>query len=195
MYVLFTDLGRPAIVISPLIALMQDQCTKLNSTVGEGVRTIAVALNSATHHDASIEAAVWRGEVPLLYVSPERLASPGFMERLERLHASVDGGLAFVAVDEAHCICEWGHDFRKEYRDIGKLRENPTLRSVPIMGIVVGGCCGPVCTCEARAFKTSYTVQPSLPRLHLDSAKRFSSRYHCVRRSFLCAHLTVGENG
>jgi ATP-dependent DNA helicase RecQ len=112
------------VVVSPLIALMQDQVEGLRQA---GVR--AAALNSSL--EASQAAAVWRaleqGELDLLYVSPERLLSPGFLDRLEQLP------LALFAIDEAHCVSQWGHDFRPEYLQLAVLAER--FASIPRLAL------------------------------------------------------------
>jgi ATP-dependent DNA helicase RecQ len=107
------------VVVSPLIALMKDQVDALDTT---GIP--ATALNSSLPWPelARRTAGLERGTFKLLYVAPERLTVPGFAEELERW------GVARFVVDEAHCISEWGHDFRPEYRRIASLRERfPTL--------------------------------------------------------------------
>src|SRR5947207_426478 len=112
------------IVVSPLIALMKDQvdalqtsgiaATFLNSSLG---RPEAVARLRGLH----------RGEYRMLYVAPERLMLDGFLE-----HA-LNWNIELIAIDEAHCISEWGHDFRPEYRQLAKLRTH--FPDVPIMAL------------------------------------------------------------
>lgn len=112
--------GAPAgvgLVVSPLIALMKDQVDGLRAN---GVA--AAALNSALPADEKdrVGRELRAGRLRLLYVSPERLVGEGGVA-FQRLLAGV--GVAFVAIDEAHCISQWGHDFRPEYRRLASLRE------------------------------------------------------------------------
>jgi ATP-dependent DNA helicase RecQ len=123
-------LMRPGltVVVSPLIALMQDQVDRLQAN---GIA--ATFVNSALSGDERTrrERAALEGRVKLLYLAPERLMTGSIIGLLERIQASA--GLALLAVDEAHCISEWGHDFRPEYRQIGELRERFT--DVPLLAL------------------------------------------------------------
>src|SRR5213595_4220159 len=112
------------IVVSPLISLMKDQVDALQTS---GIP--ATYLNSTLDRDES--KARWRGlhrgEYRMLYAAPERLMLDSFLER------ALNWRIAQFAIDEAHCISEWGHDFRPEYRELKKLRTH--FPDVPIMAL------------------------------------------------------------
>jgi ATP-dependent DNA helicase RecQ len=112
------------IVVSPLIALMKDQVDALQTS---GIP--ATYLNSTLNREEA--KARWRGlhrgEYRMLYVAPERLMLDAFLER------ALNWNIAQLAIDEAHCISEWGHDFRPEYRELKKLRKH--LPDVPLMAL------------------------------------------------------------
>ncbi|MDD3814631.1 MAG: DNA helicase RecQ, partial [Desulfocapsaceae bacterium] len=109
------------LVISPLISLMKDQVDAANA-FGMHAGLLNSTLSNVEQHE--VLARLQEGEYDLLYLSPERLTLPGFLERLRR------APLSFVAVDEAHCVSEWGHDFRPDYLALSCLKQE--LPGVPI---------------------------------------------------------------
>ena len=148
------SLVRPGLglVVSPLIALMTDQVAGLQQS---GVA--AARLDSNV--DPAEKAAAWRrieaGELDLLYVSPEGLIQPWMLERLARTP------LALVAIDEAHCVSQWGHDFRPEYRMLGRLAE--LFPDVPRLAVTA--------TADAR------TREDIRAQLRLEGAREFVASF------------------
>ena len=106
------------VVISPLIALMQDQVMALTEA---GVRAAFLNSSLSSAEAAVVERQMRGGELDLVYIAPERLTG----ERCQRLLGDVAQGvgLALFAIDEAHCVSQWGHDFRPEYGQLAILRE------------------------------------------------------------------------
>ena len=102
------------VVISPLIALMRDQVRGLREA---GVAAGALTSGNTEEETDAVFRALDAGELKLLYMAPERLASGGTLTLLRRI------GVGLIAVDEAHCVSQWGHDFRPDYLEIGKLRQ------------------------------------------------------------------------
>ena len=112
------------VVVSPLISLMKDQVDALTQM---GVSAAAYNSSVGEKESKSILARLHAGELSLLYVAPERLMSPEFQKRLETV------GVALFAVDEAHCVSSWGHDFRPEYVQLGLLKHRfPNVPTVAL---------------------------------------------------------------
>jgi ATP-dependent DNA helicase RecQ len=141
------------IVVSPLISLMKDQVDALQTS---GIA--ATFLNSSLDRHEATERLrkLNRGECRLLYVAPERLMLDGFLER------ALNWNIEQIAIDEAHCISEWGHDFRPEYRELKKLRKH--LPDVPIMALTA--------TATERVRKDIVT------QLHLDDARCYVASFN-----------------
>ncbi len=102
------------VVISPLLSLMKDQVDSARET---GLRAATVNSTTTASEYGKAVGALERRELDLLYISPERFNSPGFAEKLS------NSSVSFFAIDEAHCISEWGHQFRPDYLQLGRIRE------------------------------------------------------------------------
>ena len=141
-----------AVVVSPLIALMDDQVATL-----EELGVAAAALNSTLSSDEQRELAsrIRRGEIKMLYLAPERLVQPRMLDFLRGLD------IALFAIDEAHCVSQWGHDFRPEYLQLGQLAEQ--FPHVPRIALTA--------TADKR------TREEIVTRLHLQDAERFLSSF------------------
>ena len=107
--------GRTDVVVSPLISLMKDQVDALRAN---GYEAAALHSNLTEQERSDIARALVAGKLKLLFVSPERLLTPWFIMLMKR------AGVTSFAIDEAHCISQWGHDFRPEYRRLAELREH-----------------------------------------------------------------------
>lgn len=116
--------GGMALVISPLISLMQDQVSAL---LANGIPAAYVNSTQSPQEQMQLLQHAHDGKLKLLYVSPEKLMSPDFSNALQHLP------LRLIAIDEAHCISSWGHDFRPEYTQLGRLKR--FLPQVPIMAL------------------------------------------------------------
>jgi ATP-dependent DNA helicase RecQ len=110
-----------AVVVSPLISLMKDQVDALRAC---GVPAAYINSSQSSEQRRAVSRAIEQGQLKLLYIAPERLVQPKTLEYLMRSHVSL------FAIDEAHCISEWGHDFRPEYRELSLLK-----RQFPQLGV------------------------------------------------------------
>ena len=102
------------VVISPLLSLMKDQVDSARET---GLRAATINSTTSASEYGNALGAMQRKELDLLYISPERFNSPGFVEKL------LNNTISFFAIDEAHCISEWGHQFRPDYLQLGRIAE------------------------------------------------------------------------
>jgi ATP-dependent DNA helicase RecQ len=140
------------VVISPLIALMQDQVDALDEV---GVRAAFLKSTQTFDEALAIERRVRRGDIDLLYIAPERLMTPRCLELLESAR------IALFAIDEAHCVSQWGHDFRPEYIKLSILHER--FPDVPRIALT--------------ATADSHTREEIIQRLQLEGARQFISSF------------------
>lgn len=136
------------LVVSPLIALMQDQVNALEQL---GVRATFLNSTQSSQEQAAINQQLARNEIKLLYVAPERLMQPRMLAQLATLPISL------IAIDEAHCVSQWGHDFREDYLQLGELADH--LPNVPRMALT--------------ATATEAVREEIIARLRLDPVAEF----------------------
>jgi ATP-dependent DNA helicase RecQ len=154
--------GGTALVVSPLIALIEDQCAKLIAQ-GFSVARIHSGLDRSVSRQACVD--YLNGTLQFLFIAPERLRVPGFPEMLAKRKP------ALIAIDEAHCISQWGHDFRPDYRMLGQYL--PALRPAPVVALT--------------ATATPAVQRDILTQLGLTSARKF---IHGFRRTNLAIEVT-----
>ncbi|HVT62117.1 MAG TPA: DNA helicase RecQ [Legionellaceae bacterium] len=151
------------IVVSPLIALMEDQVTALRLL---GIRAAHYNSSLSSQEAREVLARLHAHELDLLYIAPERLLSAGFLERLESCE------IALFAIDEAHCISQWGHDFRPEYAALGALKTY--FPQTPIIALTA--------TADAQTQKDIVAKLHYDPKCYIASFNRPKIHYQVVHK-------------
>jgi ATP-dependent DNA helicase RecQ len=152
------------LVISPLIALMQDQVDALRERGFDDATAITSALDPA--HVGARLAGIERGQYRLIYVAPERFDSPRFQQIMRRLDVSL------MVIDEAHCISQWGHDFRPHYRNL--LERLPELRQATVLAVTA------TATIDVQKEIVETLRLPSIEKV-IGDLNRANLRFECAR--------------
>ena len=139
-------IGGTTLVLAPLIALMEDQVAQLQA-LGFNATFLASTLDSETARERTVKFA--RGEYDFVYVAPERLQYSGF------LRAVFEAPIELLAIDEAHCVSQWGHDFRPDYKKLGVLKTK--FPNTPIMALTATATVSS--SSRLRRFHTSETLR------------------------------------
>ena len=149
------------LVISPLIALMHDQVAALRA---KGIRAAALHSHQGAAEQADAVRDFLRGALDLLYVSPERASKPSFRRLLARTK------IALLAIDEAHCVSQWGHDFRPDYMLLGELRE---CIDAPMMALTATATAAVLAEIEERlGLRGPVRIHTGFERPNLDFSVR-----------------------
>jgi DNA topoisomerase-3 len=159
--------GGATLVVSPLIALIEDQVAKL---AARGLRADRIHSGRGREASRAVCRAYLDGKLDFLFIAPERLKVPGFLEMLARRR------LALIAIDEAHCISQWGHDFRPDYRMLGE--RLPALRPAPVIALT--------------ATATPRVQDDIIEQLRLENASRF---IHGFRRTNIAVEVVEKSPG
>jgi ATP-dependent DNA helicase RecQ len=160
--------GKTAIVISPLIALMQDQAAQLAQM---GIPAAVLNSTQSGGEQSNVTKKACAGEYRLLYLSPERLSRQDTITLLRRIP------VAFFAIDEAHCISEWGHEFRPEYRQLSSLRVN--FPDLPIAAFT--------------ASATRRVRHDILTQLQLRDPAKYIASFHRANLRYVARECEYGE--